>query len=294
MIKFGFYLLGEKGYKCLSDLIDNIGSSNIKFVCSARDFNIEKDFYDEIKNVCRENSIPFVERLSSSSLKADYIVAIGWRWLIEENHNLIVFHDSLLPKYRGFAPLVNALINGESKVGVTALIGAEKYDSGPIIAQVSMKVVYPIKIKDAIRQMSALYSDLLIEIVVNIMNGKPLTTYVQNDSEVSFSPWRNNDDYFINWRDCAEKISRFVDATGSPYCGAKTKIGIDSVSIGDVKVIDDVVVEDRMSHIGKILFLDDKFPVVICGVGLLKLISIFDENGISLIGKIPFRTRFGN
>ena len=226
MIKFGFYLLGEKGYKCLSDLIDNISSSNVKFVCSARDFNIKKDFYDEIQSVCRKNSIPFVERLSSSSLKADYIIAIGWRWIIEENHNLIVFHDSLLPKYRGFAPLVNALINGESEVGVTALIGAEQYDSGPIIAQVSMKVIYPIKIKDAISQMSGLYSDLLIETVVNIINGKPLTTYVQNDSEVSFSPWRNENDYFINWYDCSEKIARFIDATGYPYSGAKTKIGI--------------------------------------------------------------------
>jgi methionyl-tRNA formyltransferase len=52
-------------------------------------------------------------------------------------------HDSLLPKYRGFAPLPNALINGEREVGVTALFASEEYDMGDIVCQRRLAVEYP-------------------------------------------------------------------------------------------------------------------------------------------------------
>lgn len=293
MIKIGFYLLGEKGYQCLLDFIDLIGVSSIAFVCSSRDLNTKKDFYNEINSVCNKYSIAFNDRTCSFDIVADYKVAIGWRWLIEESENLIVFHDSLLPKYRGFSPLVNALINGENEVGVTALKASHQYDAGPILGQVSMNVIYPIKIKDAISQISKLYSDLLIKISSDLIKGLPLNTYEQDALEVSFSPWRNEDDYLINWNDSSEKITRFVDATGYPYGGAKTKMSDGFIRVEEVKPIDDVVVEDRSSHVGKVLFMDEKYPIIICGSGLLKLISAFDENGASLVGRIPFRTKFG-
>jgi len=294
MIKFGFYLLGEKGYKCLVDFIDGIGFSNVAYVCSSRDPNLKNDYYQEIKNLCKSESIFFYDRSECFILNVDYTVAIGWRWIIEGEKNLLVFHDSLLPKYRGFAPLVNALINGESEVGVTVLKGSSEYDAGPIIGQLSMRVNYPIKIQDAINKIAKLYSKLLIEISKDLIKGLPITEYKQNESLASFSPWRNEDDYFINWHDCSIKIKRFVDATGYPYAGAKTKIGSDFIRVEEVNIIDDVVVEDRSSHVGKVLFMDEKKPVVICGIGLIKLNSFYDENGSSLVGKIPFRTKFGN
>lgn len=293
-MKFGFYLLGSKGYKCLVDFIDVIGALNVAYVCSSRDLNVKNDYYDEIKLLCKNESIVFYDRSQAVSLKVDYTVAIGWRWIIEGESNLIVFHDSLLPKYRGFAPLVNALINGEGEVGVTALQASAEYDAGPIIGQSSMRVSYPIKIQDAIEKISKLYSELLIKITTDLIKDLPLIAFNQNDAEASFSPWLNENDYFINWHDRSEKIARFVDATGYPYAGAKTKIGSNFVKVEEVKIIDDVVVEDRSSHVGKVLFMDEKKPVVICGSGLIKLISFYDENGFSLVGKIPFRTKFGN
>lgn len=294
MIKFGFYILGEKGYKCLVDFIDGIGVSNVAYVCSSRDLNLKDDYYEEIKKLCKSESIVFYDRLEYFILNVDHAVAIGWRWMIEGDNNLLVFHDSLLPKYRGFAPLVNALINGESEVGVTVIKGSSEYDAGPIIGQLSMRVNYPIKIQDAIKKIAKLYSELLLKISKDLIKGLPITEYKQDDSLASFSPWRNEEDYFINWHDCSKKIKRFVDATGYPYDGAKTKIGGDFVRVEEVNIIDDVFVEDRFSHVGKVLFMDEKKPVVICGSGLIKLNSFYDDNGHSLVGKIPFRTKFGN
>ena len=46
---------------------------------------------------------------------------------------MIIFHDSLLPKYRGFAPLVNSLINQEKEIGVTAIKASQNYDEGDTV-----------------------------------------------------------------------------------------------------------------------------------------------------------------
>jgi methionyl-tRNA formyltransferase len=58
--------------------------------------------------------------LAENEICSDFNIAISWRWMLKVS-NLIVIHDSLLPKYRGFSPLVNMLINGEDTLGVTVL-----------------------------------------------------------------------------------------------------------------------------------------------------------------------------
>jgi methionyl-tRNA formyltransferase len=57
---------------------------------------------------------------------------------------LVVFHDSILPQYRGFNPLVSALINGDSRVGVTAM-GTDEFDKGDIIGQRTIAINIPSK-----------------------------------------------------------------------------------------------------------------------------------------------------
>ena len=77
-------------------------------------------------------------------------MAVSWRWMIKHPKNkLIVFHDSILPKYRGFAPLVNMLINGEKEIGVSAIFGADEYDSEIISEKTTIS--YPIKIQKPFR-----------------------------------------------------------------------------------------------------------------------------------------------
>lgn len=293
MNKFGFYVMGEKGYECISGFIDAFGSSSIAFVTSSHDLNVKQDFYDAICLVCERYSIPFSNRSHAGEIKADYVFAIGWRWLINESDNLIVFHDSLLPKYRGFSPLVNALIDGRSEVGVTALKASAEYDAGPIIGQELLKIEYPAKIRDVIERISVLYVRLLVDVCEKLMNDLPLISFSQDQLNASYSPWRNEGDYLINWGLSSNKIMRFVDAVGHPYSGARTRMSSKYVRIDDVELAVNVDIEDREAHLGKVLFMDKNKPVVICGTGLIKIVSIFDANGVSLEGKIPFRTKFG-
>lgn len=290
-MKVGFYLAGEKGYETLVGFIDKFRVEQISFVCAASDENLVRDFYLDIKGICENNHIPFYDRKDDFIVMSDYQFAIGWRWMLSVD-NLIVLHDSILPKYRGFSPLVNMLIDGRSEIGVTALKASKEYDRGELISQSIISIGYPIKIKDAIKLVSHLYVKLVLGMSEKILSGEGLVAFEQIDVDASYSLWRDEKDYIINWHHDSSRIVRFIDAVGEPYSGAQSKIKGMVVKINDSTLYPDVTVEDRCSHIGKIIFIDDGFPVVVCGKGLLKITSISDEHGNSLLGKIPFRTRF--
>ncbi|MBV1789418.1 hypothetical protein KQ940_15285 [Marinobacterium sp. D7] len=294
MKRFGFYIVGKKGFDCLSAFVEEFGSLYVSFVVSSRDINVKNDYFQDIKYFCEANDVFFSDRLSLNKRESSLSFAIGWRWLIHDDDNLVVFHDSILPRYRGFAPLVNALINGEKNIGVTALRADSKYDAGNIIGQNSIEVIYPKKIADAIDEITKLYIRLLLDISRKTINGESLLYIEQDHSKASFSPWRDEDDYSINWSKSAEYISRFIDAVGYPYLGAKSRINGEDILINDSIALNDVFVEDRSSHIGKIIFMTEGRPTIICGEGLIELIDVVNSKGESLIGKIPFRTRFGS
>lgn len=79
--------------------------------------------------------------------------------------------------------------------------------------------------------------------------------------------WRDEDDYFIDWRWCVHKISRFVDSVGFPYKGAKTLLNHEEISINKVKIIPNINIENR--DLGKIFKLISGKPLVVCKDGLL-------------------------
>ena len=138
-----------------------------------RDKDVMNDYADDIFTLANENSINVTERKIDFDYSVhDFVFAAGWRWLIKgvAANQLIIIHDSLLPKYRGFCPLFNALLNKESHVGVTALFGSDKYDAGGIITQSKIKVKYPIKITEAVDLISVLYQDIANTIVGYIKN----------------------------------------------------------------------------------------------------------------------------
>ena len=134
---------------------------------------------------------------------------------------LIVFHDSLLPRYRGFNPLVSCLINGERHIGVTALLASSEYDRGNIISRSYTEINYPIKIQNAIELILRNYRELALTVSEMIERREVITGQPQNEQEASFSLWRDEEDYRIDWSQPAEDIKRFIDAVGYPYKGAQ-------------------------------------------------------------------------
>lgn len=268
--KIVLYIMTGKGYEVLRSLLTR--KEVIEYIVIGQDKKIENDFSSDIENLCKLNSIKFFHRGNEPELDEKYYVfSISWRWMIEHPQNqLIVFHDSILPKYRGFAPLVNMLINGEDKIGVSAIFGASEYDKGEIIAQKTTNISYPIKISEAIEINNVNYLNLVEIIVAKIANGEDLNSAPQDESQVSYSIWRDHEDYYIDWTKSADEIKRLIDAIGYPYLGARSRIlnGYDVV-VEDAEIFEDVYCELR--HVGKVIFVEEGMPVVICGSGLLKI-----------------------
>ena len=204
-------------------------------------------------------------------------------------NKLIIIHDSLLPRYRGFAPLVNALINGEKTLGVTALIASESYDRGDILMQESINVHYPVKINVIIEKVAELYIKCVKNLLDLIISGKKLQPVKQNESNATYSIWRDSEDYFIDWSWPADKIKRFVDAVGFPYQGAVTWLEDKLIKVQDCDVIDDFKAETI--HPGKVVFFENEMPVVICGEKALRINKMTLDNQDYRITRLKSRFR---
>jgi methionyl-tRNA formyltransferase len=286
------FAMTERGFKVISEIIKEFGSSFIELVVSAKDDNIKNDYYKEIEELCKKNNIIFRDRKDEFEIRTIYCFTIGWRWIIEfeSQKKLIVFHDSLLPKYRGFAPLVNSLINGEKEIGVTALFASEEYDKGDVIFQSKTKIEYPIKIEKAIELNNENYINCALFVSKLIKEGSSIQAKSQNESEATYSLWRDEEDYKINWNASAIRIKRFIDATGTPYKGAFTMLEKEKIRIFDAEVLDDLKIMNR--DVGKVIFVDGGNPVIVCGSGLLKITTAFyDDIKTSFLPLKKFRIR---
>ncbi|MHC3994859.1 methionyl-tRNA formyltransferase [Thiomicrolovo sp. ZZH C-3] len=289
-----FYLMTEKGYVTLQNFVEAYGTEKITYVCSARDAQMETDYFDRIGQLCSTHGIAFFARGEEPARAAEtYAFTIGWRWLLPSSANLIIFHDSLLPAYRGFAPLVNALINGEERLGVTAIFAADEYDKGDIVAQEAIDIAYPMTIQQAIEKIAPLYSKLVNSISAAIIGGKGVAGTPQRESEATYSLWRDAEDYCIDLHKDADRIKREVDALGSPYDGAKLSLNGEMITLVSVEVCSDVAIEDRDSHIGKVIFYAEGYPVVVCKRGLLRILDARkSRTGESVLPLKQFRSRF--
>lgn len=276
-MRITLYLMTQKGFEVLNALIDRKLQSVISEIVVGRDKNIDNDFANEIISLCKQKNIKHFERSDDYQVLSDYSIAISWRWLIPDNKSkLIVLHDSLLPKYRGFAPLVNMLINKEKEIGVSAIFASEEYDKGDIIAQSSTKINYPITISDAIDLISQNYVELVIKIFVALDKGDKIIAVQQNENFATYSLWRDEEDYIINWQKDSDEILNFINAVSNPYKGAATFInGLQKVRILEVELESDVRIENR--DVGKVIFIKNKFPVIVCGSGLVRLLKVIDD-----------------
>lgn len=263
----------------------------IAAVVGARDASVAEDGYEEIKGFCRSNDIPFFDRKEHVRIDTDYALAVSWRWIVDTGSTrLIVLHDSLLPRYRGFNPLVTALINGDSRIGVTALFATEDYDTGDVIAQSESTIGYPITIAEAIEVIRENYVSVALQIARVLQEDGGFDPKPQDERQASYSLWRDEEDYFIDWTEPAEVVERMVDAVGFPYRGAASVVDGQIVRIVRAKALGDVKIGNRVC--GKVIFSRDSKPVVVCGKGLLRIDELTDDEGESLLPLRRFRVRF--
>lgn len=285
------FLMTEKGYRVLQHIVAHLDKTAVALVVGAPDEHLVNDYFAETKALCAQENILFQRRVAGRPVAATYALAVSWRWLITDVNKLIVLHDSLLPRYRGFAPLVNCLLNGEPQIGVTALYATAEFDQGPVLAQVARPVQYPITITRAIALVVECYLELTTKLWSGLCTGGLPPGTPQVEATATYSLWRDEKDYRIDWHRDSAYLRRFVDALGAPYRGASTLLEGQLCRVLAAEAVPDVVIENRAP--GKVLFVRAGQPVVVCGTGLLRLTALRTDAGADALPLRQFRSRFG-
>jgi len=128
-------------------------------------------------------------------------------------------HPSLLPKYRGRAPVNWAIIHGETRLGLTAHWVDTGMDTGDIIAQKSFNLNQTQDVADALQMLYPIYQSITSEVVQAINSGEA-ARFKQNEAEATVFPKRSLEDGLIDWSQPASRVWNLVRAVAPPYPGA--------------------------------------------------------------------------
>lgn len=149
------------------------------------------------------------------ALQPDVIITAAFGQFLPEKllqapvHGAINVHASLLPKYRGGAPVHYSIINGEKETGVTIMEMIKKMDAGGIYAQKSLPITKQDDVGTMFEKLSALGKQLLLKTLPDILNGN-LSPRPQDESKVTFSPNITREQEAIDWNKTAEEIDNQV------------------------------------------------------------------------------------
>jgi len=145
------------------------------------------------------------------SLSADIAVVVAYGKLIPKNIlkttklGFVNIHASLLPKWRGAAPIQRAIMNGDKKTGVSIMKMEEKLDSGPIVALRELELNSSATYGETENKLSEVGANLLIESLRKIENGS--SKFVEQvHSEATYAKKINKKEAKINWNSSADKV----------------------------------------------------------------------------------------
>jgi methionyl-tRNA formyltransferase len=194
----------------------------------------------------------------------DLLLALGWYYLIPRHVRntaplgCMGIHASLLPKYRGGAPIPWAIINGEQSTGVTLFALDEGVDTGDIIAQGSVPITEHDDCATVYEKATCASVDILRKYLPLIANGSAqrlAQSRTGADGEkIPVYPQRKPDDGQIDWTWGTKKIHDFIRAQTHPYPGAFTYLIGRKLHIW--KVFPGVALESSPGEPGQIVIHD--------------------------------------
>ncbi|MFQ5585313.1 MAG: methionyl-tRNA formyltransferase [Thermodesulfobacteriota bacterium] len=167
----------------------------------------------------------FLESLKSLAPEVIVVVAYG-RILPPEliaipPKGCINLHSSLLPKYRGAAPINWAILRGEEETGVTTMIMDEGMDTGPILLQEAVPIGEDDTAVTLHDRLSELGAGLLARTVSRVID-ETIQPVIQDDSKATYAPMLKKEDGCIEWNKSAGEINNLVRGL-LPWPGAYTR-----------------------------------------------------------------------
>jgi len=181
---------------------------------------------DLFYTVC--NNINTPEQIKGiKALNPDIIYVIGWRQIIGKEilsipeHGVVGIHFSLLPKFRGHAPVGWAILAGERETGLTLFYFSDRADAGGVIAQKTT----PIRLDDDAGTVRGRLERLAVQTVKEyapLLRAGHVIRQTQDESQASYGAYRQPRDGQIDWGKTSREVYDLIRATTKPYPGAWT------------------------------------------------------------------------
>lgn len=208
---------------------------------------------------------------------ADLFVVVAYGEIIKQHlldlpkKGCINLHTSLLPKYRGAAPIQRAVIDGESETGVSIIHIVKKMDAGDVIEMVKVPIEENDTFGDIEKKLIEAGSKALLKVIKQFENGSVSAT-PQNQEAVTFAPKIELEDCEIDWAQPAQVIHNLVRGV-NPYPGAWCRVTVKGQS-KLLKIYSTLVQKGISGNPGEILTMDNSGIVVGCGQDSIKILEL--------------------
>jgi methionyl-tRNA formyltransferase len=280
-----------RGYCLLKELTDQGYVPSLAFILKEDDHEKLK-YSNQLSELAERLRIPYqikkklnrADEELIASRKRDFIIVCGWRTLINPNLNdslllgMVAAHDSLLPKYRGFAPINWAMINGDKETGVTLfLIGEDDVDSGDIIDQAIVKIEETEYAFDVYQKITMATVNLYLQFIQDYQKDS-VRVRKQDDEEASYTCKRIPEDGKIDWSCDSTEILNLVRALAPPYPGAFCLFNEIPYIIHSAKLGSSNSRNFVRNIPGRIIHISDEGVEVMCGRGTMFLTKWENNN----------------
>ena len=182
-------------------------------------------------------------------------------------------HASLLPKYRGGAPVHYSIIDGETETGVTIMKMVKKMDAGDILAQKAIPITKQDDVGTMFERLSIVGKELLLETLPKILANE-VTSIPQDETKVTFSPNITREQEKIDWHKTAEEIDNQVRGM-RPWPTAFTTYKETTWKLWQVTPL----TEMTEAKAGTIIKRTKKELWIACGQGTVLSISVLQPSG---------------
>lgn len=226
-------------------------------------------------------------------LEADLIVTAAFGQFLPEKLlqapklGAINVHASLLPKYRGGAPVHYSIINGDDKTGVTIMRMIKKMDAGDMLSQESLPITKTDDVGSMFDKLSLLGKDMLLKMLPDFLVGK-VKEVPQNEAEVTYSPNITREEEQISWA----KTSHLIDCQVRgmrPWPVAFTMYQETRVKLWDVTPVEETTTEAP----GTVIQINKKSFLVACGEGTVLQINELQPAGKGKLKAVEYLNGVG-
>ena len=225
----------DVGVNCLKALLN--AGIQIDLVVTHQDDPNENIWFGSVAKLCSEKNLPYITPSTSElstlipklqALSPDYIFSFYYRYMIPAEIlacakiAALNMHGSLLPKYRGRAPVNWAILQGETETGATLHVMESKPDAGDIVGQVAVSIGPDETATDVFGKVSQAAVKVIEGALPSLRQGK-VARIPTELHKGSYFGGRKPADGQIHWLQTAQQVHNLVRAVAPPYPGAFTE-----------------------------------------------------------------------